>query len=401
MSARRLAWLAIASSVAGALVGAVACRAADRPLPADEHPAAQAAVLRELYAGPPSTWPEPTYDMGVVYYELGPVPPVAHPESNPHSAAKERLGKLLFHDGRLSGTGQMACVSCHAPELGWADGRVTSLGHGARPLARNAPSLLNSGHAEELFWDGRAESLEQLVLRVFHHPDEMRIDTDGMTRGLASSRGYRALFEEAFGSPEPTVGRVAAAIACFVRTVQSDGSSDFDAFLGGATGALSDAAVRGLHLFRTRARCMNCHNGPLLTDGWFHDTGLSYYGRELEDLGRYEQTREPSDVGHFRTPSLRNVARTAPYMHNGLFDLDGVLQMYTQGMPTLRRGEEHANDPLFPRKSGHLRPLDLPATGRADLAAFLGSLTERRRTMRVALPAFGDWPPADEVQGGE
>ncbi|MGA0061064.1 MAG: cytochrome-c peroxidase, partial [Planctomycetota bacterium] len=171
----------------------------------------------------------------------------------------------------------------------------------------------------------------------------------------------------------------------------SDGSAAFDRFLAGEAEARDDAAVRGLHLFRTKARCANCHHGPLLTDFGFHDLGLSYYGRKFEDLGRYRVTGDPADVGRFKTPSLRNVARTAPYMHNGLFALDGVLNMYSAGMATLRRKPEQADDPLFPTKSPLLKELDLDAGEKADVIAFLEALTERRRRVRPPeMPALGD-----------
>src|SRR5690606_23012548 len=157
---------------------------------------------------------------------------------------------------------------------------------------------------------------------------EMHSSGEAVVRTLSGSRAYRAMFEAAWGRAEPTLELALKSIAEFERTLTSDGSSDFDDFLEGKKQALSDEAVRGLHLFRTKAHCVNCHNGPLLTDGGFHDLGLSYYGRELQDLGRYEVTKDPADVGRFKTPSLRNVGRTAPYMHNGLFDIDGILNMY-------------------------------------------------------------------------
>jgi len=369
--------------LAAVALGIAACRQTPERAPAS-------GGLRELYRGAPDTWPAPRIDEGIAWEELGLVPPLAHPSRNPHSDDKEELGRLLFHDGRLSGTGQMSCASCHAPELGWTDGRTTSLGHGAMPVARNAPTIKNAGFASALFWDGRASSLEDLVRQVFSNPSEMRIDADAMLSGLASSAGYAELFRAAFGSPEPTLERVIDAIACFCRTVTSDGSSDFDDFLRGESDALGDDELRGLHLFRTKARCLNCHNGPLLTDGGFHDLGLSYYGRKLEDLGRYRVTSEPADVGRFKTPSLRDVARTAPYMHVGLFDLPGVVNMYSNGMATLRRKPEQEGDPLFPTKSPRLQRLDLTPDEKADLIAFLESLTERRRRVRVELPAFGD-----------
>jgi cytochrome c peroxidase len=189
-----------------------------------------------------------------------------------------------------------------------------------------------------------------------------------------------------------TEDRIARAVACFERTL-TGGRSRFDAFLGGKADALSDAEVRGLHLFRTDARCLHCHNGPALTDGGFHDIGLSYYGRLYEDLGRFAVTKAAPDVGRFKTPSLRNVGRTGPYMHNGLFELGGVLSAYNAGMPTLRRGEKHADDPYFPTKSPFLKPLGLNKQDLADLEAFLRALDEPPRRVRppaVSFPRTGE-----------
>lgn len=348
------------------------------------------AELRRIYQLPPAEWPEPEVDDGVAFVELGRVEPL--PDSDdPRRAAQVELGRTLFFDARLSGPGQMACASCHEAELGWGDGRTTSFGHGFQPLARNAPSILNVAFGTSFFWDGRAASLEDQALAVFESEDEMHASVEHVVTTVASSKGYRAQFEAAFGAGEPTIDGVLAAIAAFERTVVSDGSSAFDQFLAGDADALGDAAVRGLHLFRTKARCVNCHHGPLLTDGGFHDLGLSYYGRKFEDLGRYRVTGDPADVGRFKTPTLRNVARTAPYMHNGLFQLEGVINMYSAGMATLRRRPDQANDPLFPTKSPLLKELDLGPAEKEDLLAFLESLTERRRRVRPPeLPELGD-----------
>lgn len=350
-----------------------------------------AAALRAAYAGPTEHWPAPTIDAGVDFVELGRVPPAAYPATNPWSQAKQDLGRALFFDGRLSGTGQMACASCHDSGLGWSDGRTTSLGHGALALPRNAPSILNAAHATSFFWDGRAANLEDQALAVLENNREMGTSTPAVLAKLRSSRGYRAMFAAAFGDDEPTMPRLLAALATFERAQVSDGSSNFDRFLAGEADALSDAQVRGLHLFRTKARCVNCHHGPRLSDGRFHDLGLSYYGRKFEDLGRYQVTKDPADVGRFKTPSLRNVGRTAPYMHNGLFDLPGLVNMYDAGMATLRRRPEQEQDPLFPTKSPLLQPLGLTPEEKRDLLAFLDALTERRRTMRAPdLAPLGD-----------
>ncbi|MBL8859300.1 MAG: cytochrome-c peroxidase [Planctomycetes bacterium] len=376
-----------------------ACRSAEttsEPAPQVTAPtmtdraATEAARLRDIYAGPQSGWPAPHVDADVVHVELGRVDRPAR-ATDPRAIARIELGQTLFFDARLSGTGQMACASCHDAELGWADGRATSFGHGFQPLPRNAPSLLNVAFGTSFFWDGRAASLEDQALAVFENANEMHSSMDAVLASVRSSRGYREQFKAAWNEDLPTLENTLRSIAAFERTLVSDGSSAFDDFLGGKRDALSDAAVRGLHLFRTEARCVNCHNGPLLTDGKFHDLGLSYYGRKLQDLGRYEVTRDPADVGRFKTPSLRNVMRTGPYMHNGLFDIDGVLNMYSAGMVTLKRKPEQADDPLFPTKSPHLKELGLDAQKKGDLAAFMDALTERRRRVRPpAMPALGD-----------
>lgn len=360
------------------------------PASAEEPAPLDAVELRELYSKDPSLWPAPVLDAGVEHRELGLVPR-REPTKDPQLKAREQLGELLYFDARLSGSGQMACASCHDAELGFADGRATSFGDRFLPLARNAPSVWNSSLRKLWFWDGRASSLEEQASMVLQNPREMHNTPEKVVEFLSSSKGYRERFAAAFGEEGVTIGKTVGAIAAFESTLVSDGSSDFDDFLEGKREALSDPALRGLHLFRTKARCLNCHNGPLLTDEQFHNLGLTYYGRELEDLGRYEHTKQPDDVGRFRTPSLRNVERTAPYMHNGLFELDGVLNMYNAGMPRITPREDQKDDPLFPKKSPLLQPLELDAGEKADLKAFLLSLTERKRRIRAPeLPPAGD-----------
>jgi cytochrome c peroxidase len=352
-----------------------------RPELTAEKYAALAADLRPRYAKPPKEWPTPTLDAGVEHRELGPLPAVTHPKDNPYSKDKADLGKALFFDGRLSGTGQAACASCHDPDLAWADGRTTSFGHDRKQLKRNAPSVLNAAFFPSLFWDGRAATLEDQAKAVLANKDEMRADEKTLVARLEQRAGYPELFAKAFGDKAVTLDRTAQAIACFERTLVG-GKSRFDAFLSGKAESLTDSEVRGLHLFRTDARCLNCHNGPTFSDGKFHEVGLSYYGRELEDLGRFRATKAAKDVGAFRTPSLRNVGRTAPYMHNGLFELVGVLRMYTAGMPTVRRKADQKDDPNFPAKSPLLKSLGLNKQDLADLEAFLHALDEPIRRVR-------------------
>ena len=324
--------------------------------------------------------------------ELGLLPnEIPDSPDNLWTAEKAALGKQFFFDPRLSSSGQIACASCHDPDLAWADGRATAFGHARKPLRRNTPSIMNAALMSSLFWDGRAPSLEAQAEQVLLNPHEMRATANELRALLDATPEYRTKLQAAYGVAEPGVREIAGAIASFERTLIG-GRSRFDAFLRGQNEALEDEALAGLHLFRTDARCMNCHHGPALADGKFHDLGLSYYGRSLEDRGKYAVTKLSEDVGRFRTPSLRNVSRTAPYMHNGIFPLTGVLNLYNAGMPTLIPKPEQAEDPLFPReKSRHLRPLGLNRQDLADLLAFLEALEEPRRRVRPpSLPGLHD-----------
>lgn len=381
---------ALLSFVIGATLGSHSLAARPEPrapkLPAERK--AYIDELRKLYAGEPDTWPAPTLDAGIDHRELGPIPEVEHPAENPGTDAKIELGKMLFFEPRLSGSKQIACASCHDPDLGWADGRATSFGHNRTQLGRNSPAILNSGFRKHLFWDGRASSLEDQAAKVLNNQDEMHSSENIVIEHLADIPAYRAKFEAVFGPEGLTFDNAIRAISAYERTVVG-GTSRFDSFLKGRQQALSDEAIAGLHLFRTEARCLNCHNGPLLTDDEFHHIGLSNYGRRFEDLGRYEVTKEAADVGKFRTPSLRNIVNTAPYMHNGLFDLDEVLRLYNSGMPTPRPRKDQMDDPLFPEKSPLLKVLNLNSQDLADLKAFLESLSESHRRVETPnLPAF-------------
>ena len=350
--------------------------------------------LRTIYGGDPSTWPAPDIDAGTAWKELGLLPVVVHPESNPLGTAKVELGKTLFFDARLSASHKIACVTCHEPGLGWADGRAVSHPHGTSP-ARNTPTIRNVAFQPRLFWDGRTTSLEEQAEEAFTNPNEMAASREEVVLLLSESEGYRKLFADAFPGRPIEFARVVEAVACFERTVVG-GRSRFDAFLKGDATALSDAELMGLDLFRREARCLNCHHGPVFSDGLFHDLGLSYYGRtQKEDRGRYAVTGDPKTNGRFRTPTLRDVTHTSPLMHTGMFELAGVLKMYNAGMVTLKRYDYQRDDPLFPVKSPHLKPLGLNRQDLADLAAFLGTLEEPGHPMRPpVLPSLGD---ADNV----
>lgn len=348
-----------------------------------------AACLRPHYAGPPSTWPAPTIDPGVDWREWGPAPPASSPPlawtaANAGQAelaadvarpAVVTLGQMLFFDTRLSRKGQVSCASCHLPQRAFTDGLALAVGEDKLMGRRRSTPLYAAPFAPRLFWDGRAASLKEQVLGPIHDPREMNHDADGAVARLLAADPYPAQFLQAFGAapaarPPVDADRLARALAAYVATLRPE-PTRFDTFLDGQSDALDDAELIGMHLFRTQARCMNCHSGAMLTDHQFHNIGLSFYGRRNQDLGRYEATRDPADLGKFRTPSLRNVSRAGPWMHNGLFpDLKGLLRMYNAGMG---RDPEPSDppDPYAPRKSEHIRPLALSADEIDALLAFM------------------------------
>ncbi len=338
--------------------------------------------LREMYSLPPDQWPAAVVDPSVEPVELGPLPEVEHPADNQPTDERIELGRMLFYDPRLSTSNQIACVSCHDPDLGWADGRTVSFGHRRIELKRNAPTAQYAGHWDVLFWDGRSDSLEDLTIKVITNENELRSNPDEIYAKINAIPEYRQRFKDAYDADEVTIDLVAKAVANFMRS-NNGGRSPFDAFLRGRTNALSDEAVRGLHVYRTQAGCMNCHSGPLFSDNLLHNTGLTLYGRPEQDLGQYNVTQQPEDVGKFKTPTLRNIANTRPFMHHGLFgDLHVVVRAYDGGMPKLRRRKDQLDDPLFPTKSPLVKPLDLTAQQVDDLVAFLEALSEPHRRIR-------------------
>ncbi len=342
--------------------------------------------LRKVYTSDPSDWPEPTVEDSIQWKALGVLPD--SPYRNVDSLESlTTLGKKLFFDPRLSSSNQISCSSCHDPARGWSNARPTAVGHDHQTGKRNVPSLLNIWAMDPLFWDGREDSLAAQYIHAVSDSIEMNQDPDALPGKLAAIPGYNALFARAFADSSVTLGRIGRALAQFQRTIVSR-ESDFDRFVQGEEQALSDEALRGLHLFRTKARCMNCHHGRRFTDQKFHNLGLHYYGRKREDLGRYNVTGDPEDMGKFRTPSLRDVAYTGPWFHNGLVnDLEHAINMYEHGMarPEPRPGME--DDPHYPVTSPLLKELDLTRAETDALVAFLHSISERpRRVRRPELP---------------
>lgn len=292
---------------------------------------------------------------------LSPLPATAPaPDENPTTDAKIALGKQLFFDKRLSGDNTMSCATCHLPEKAFGDGQERSIGHGGRRLSRNTPSLLNVAFYDRYLWDGRAGSLEEQALGPIESADEMNQDLAALEEELNAVPGYVAQFEKIFHS-KATRRNIAQALAAFQRTLVTS-PSPFDRYLSGDESALSPDARRGLELFLGDANCVQCHQGPMLSDGKTYRLGVSF-----QDEGLGAVTGKAEDRGKFRTPTLRNVALTAPYMHDGskrtLYD---VVEFYYRGASTT---------------SSQSGPLDIqPLLGQSFseiplLVAFLESLT--------------------------
>ncbi|MBI4472552.1 MAG: cytochrome-c peroxidase [Acidobacteria bacterium] len=272
------------------------------------------------------------------------------PETNPLTREKVALGRKLFFDKRLSRDGALACASCHEPDRAFSDGRAVARGiHGAVGT-RNAPALINRGYGRLFFWDGRAESLERQAIEPILNPIEL-----GMTASELEQRtGMKAI-------------DVTAALATYVRTIRS-GDSRYDRYTSGQTRALNDLEKTGLRIFRGKGNCTACHIGPTFTDEQFHNTGVAWRDGRIIDEGRFAVTRAETDRGAFKTPTLREIARTAPYMHDGsLATLEDVIEFYSEG------GRPN------PSLDSEIRPRNFSAEEKRALAAFLRSLTGRVR----------------------
>ena len=331
--------------------------------------------LRVIYSQNPVNWPKPNVDKGVDWKELGSL--IVSPIMQKREALKPiiDLGKLLFFDPRLSVSNQIACASCHIPDLNWADGRGQAVGHDRTLNKRNTPSIENTWFFDKLFWDGRAHSLEDQANGPIGGYTEMNQDLSKLPAKIAAVEGYKPLFIAAYGDAQVNNERIFHSIAEFERTISSQ-RSRFDFFLASNKNALNDQEIRGLHLFRTKANCMNCHNGPLFTDGSFHNIGLSLMGRPFEDLGRYNITQSVKDLGKFKTPSLRNVMRTRPWMHHGFFDdMEGLIAFYNNGNPQGIKKDTIKNKLPIPELDPLLHKLSLTKEEIRDIVAFLNSIT--------------------------
>jgi cytochrome c peroxidase len=369
--------------------------------------AAATAPQPSVAAGPPP--PPPPFGL----------PPVSWPEDNPYTPEKAALGAWLFFDKRLSSDGSVSCASCHDPSRAFTDGRAHPVGIGGQEGRRNAPTLINRAYSTFQFWDGRARSLEEQAREPIANPAEMTCEA---TTELAHARAverlkaipaYVARFQSVFGPQDFSIDHVARALATFERTLLS-GNSPFDRYVAGDATALAPAQVRGLGVFVKKAACDRCHLGPYFiadlfyehddrslrgrrirtdpvtgrevpeiqgfnfTDGSFQNTGVGSDQPE-PDLGRWIVNQRAEDRGAFKTPTLREIEHTAPYMHDGsLKTLEDVVEYYDQG------GIRNPNlQPL-------MAPLKLTTQEKQDLVAFLKGLSGQG-WQQIQAPA--DLPP--------
>ena len=299
------------------------------------------------------------------------------PADNPMTNEKVELGRMLFFEKRLSQDNTIACANCHLAKFAFTDGKPVATGIRGQKGGRSAPVSFNRVFSSVQFWDGRAATLEDQSVGPFTNPIEHGFaNYDVMRAKMMKIAGYRKLFKQAFGDDNITIGNVGKAIASFQRTVLS-GNSPADRFdQGQEAGAISAEAQRGLLLFREKARCTKCHSGFNFTDEKFHNLGIGWDDNKV-DLGRYMETKNPEDLGAFKTPTLREIARSAPYTHDGRFKtLEEVVNFYNKG------GVKNPHqDPL-------IIPLELTDQEKQDLVQFLHTLNGEGWQQATAPKAF-------------
>jgi cytochrome c peroxidase len=290
------------------------------------------------------------------------LPPLTWPRANRYSAAKIELGRYLFFDKRLSADETISCATCHEPRFAFTDGKAVSTGIRSQKGNRSAPTVINRAYALAQFWDGRANSLEEQVKGPMANPIEMGNTQEAIVEKLRGVAGYRPMFAAAFGSETVDIERVAMAIASFERTVLS-GNSPYDRYKRGDKKAMSQEQVRGMAVFFDKAQCDRCHEGANFTLNAYANLGIGS-DKPDPDVGRFGVTKDPRDWGVFKTPTLREIEHTAPYMHDGsLQTLEDVVEFYNRG------GTPNRNlDP-------NLKRLDLTDAEKRELVAFLKALS--------------------------
>ena len=296
------------------------------------------------------------------------LPPVPWPKDNPWSREKEDLGRLLYFDNRLSSDRSVSCASCHEPSKAFTDRAPVSTGIGKQAGGRSAPTVINRAYSTFQFWDGRAPSLEEQAKGPLANPLEMTSHKDAAAAHkacvdcLRGIPGYVERFAKVFGTRDFTIDHVAKAIATFERTVLS-GNSPFDRYQAGDQKAMTEDQVRGMNVFFNKAACDSCHLGFNFTDGSYENIGIGM-DKVSPDLGRYMVTRREDEKGAFKTPTLREVEHTGPYMHDGsLKTLEEVVEHYNKG---------GIKNPWLDER---LKPLNLSEVDKKDLVSFLKALS--------------------------
>jgi cytochrome c peroxidase len=289
------------------------------------------------------------------------LPPIPWPEDNPYSVARAELGKVLFFDGRLSANGIVSCAFCHDPSHAFAGSAPLSIGVNGKSEVRHTPTLINRAWGKSQFWDGRAYTLEAQIVVPVTNPNEMGMTTDRVVQTIRGITVYAPLFAAAFGDTTIDFDRITKAIATFERTIVS-GNSAYDRYLSGDKSALTKQQKDGLDFFNKKGECAECHSGPNLSDEKFTNIGIGM-DRIDPDPGREDVTQKRRDFGKFKVPTLRDLARRAPYMHDGSEKtLSEVLDVYAKGgLPN-------------PHLDTRLAPFYLDEETRQDLLAFLDAL---------------------------
>jgi cytochrome c peroxidase len=289
------------------------------------------------------------------------LPPISWPEDNPYSPARVELGKVLFFDGRLSANGVVSCAFCHQPDHAFSAGTPLSIGVDGKPGVRHAQTLINRGWGKSQFWDGRAPTLEAQIVSPITNPDEMGMTPAGVVQRIRSIKGYAPLFAAAFGDSTIDFDRIAKAISAFERTIVS-GNSAYDRYVAGDKTALTKQQRDGLDFFNKKGECAECHKGPNFSDEKFSNIGVGM-DKANPDPGRFATTKKQGDLGRFKTPTLRELAHRAPYLHDGSAKtLSEVLDIYAKGgLPN-------------PHLDTRLAPFYLDEETKRALLAFLDSL---------------------------
>jgi len=291
---------------------------------------------------------------------LGPVP---HPDDNKPNADRTLLGQKLFFDPRMSGDGNMSCATCHNPALGWSDGLPTARGVKSSVLGRASPTVFNTAYNGIQMWDGRKKSLEDQAMGPMQANVEMNMDIGKLFSWIKTNEGYKSLFAKAYPGEPINESTLSRAIAAYERTVISDNSA-FDRWLKGDAKAMTAQQVDGFKVFVGKGNCTACHSGANLTDNGFHNVGLASWGKAEPDMGRYGIRPVAALKGAFKTPTVREAARTGPYFHDGsATTLMDVVEHYDRG------GDVKTN------LSANIKPLNLSKAEKEALVAFMEGLS--------------------------